>query len=228
MSPLNKTLVAISGVARSGKDAFCNILCNELNAQGIPSKRYALADELKRKIRQPLLELSGVDILNCTPKDKELVRDYLVAVGKIKRYQTEGTYWTSLLEQDIKSDRHIVVPVVTDIRYDVFPNDEIWWAQTKMNGVLVHLSRYEILSEDDMWDWDHHHNTGINQDPVTKEWRNWIQAPNEDEKNNNPKLKNKADYVLEWSTTKNPERLHEHCLPYVLKFISYLKENRLT
>lgn len=233
MAKPNKTLVAISALATAGKDTFCNILCEELMAQGIGAKRYALADELKSKVRKPLKDLSGIDIFKCTPKEKELVRDYLVAVGKIKRFQSEGKYWTGLLEEQINSDKDIVVPVVTDVRYDVFPEDEVWWATKHMHGVLVHLSRYEVLDmNDENTLFDHHHTPSsllkINKD--TGEGRLFIAPPNADEAKNDPLIKTKANYILEWSSSKdatNPEVLRSHCLPYVTEFIKYLKRYKL-
>lgn len=222
--PIEQTPVAISGIARVGKDAFCQFLCEQLNAQGISAKRFALADELKNRIQEPLRELSGIDVWKCSPKEKELVRDYLVSVGKIKRYQSEGQYWTSLLEKQIRAS-DVTVPVITDVRYDVFPYDEIWWAQNQMQGVLVHLSRYEVIKEEDLW--DYHHDPSVIQDSETKEWRKFVAPPNKDETENDPKLRAKADYVLAWPTAPDLSLLREHCAPYIEQFIAFLKETHL-
>ena len=193
---MTQTPICISGVARAGKDLFAAILIEQLNLLGHPAKRFALADSLKRKVRPFLLELSGIDILSCSPPDKELARDLLVAVGKIKRYQSQGQYWTGLLEQEIIESK-IRFPVITDIRYDVFPEDEIYWAQKRLNGILVHVTRY-----------------GEDGQPIA--------APNMDEKTNDPRLREKADYRVEWPTYINDDAGHDKATGHVIKFIEHI------
>ena len=41
-------VVGVSGVARSGKNLFCDMLVDELSRQGYAGKQFALADALKR------------------------------------------------------------------------------------------------------------------------------------------------------------------------------------
>lgn len=203
---MQKLVISLSGVARSGKDSFCQYLIAILESVGIRAKRYAFADELKDKVRQPLIDLCGVDVLNCSPKDKEMIRDYLVAVGKIKRIQTNGKYWTGLVEEKIKNDSDVDVAIVTDTRYDVYPEDELWWVQEHMNGVLVHLRMYDE-KENPFED---------------SKRRNYVLPPNKDEAENDPKLHAKADYKVEWSRAADLSKLEEHCYPYIEGFIHFL------
>ena len=41
-------LVGVSGVARSGKNLFCDMVIEELNNRGYSGKQFALANALKR------------------------------------------------------------------------------------------------------------------------------------------------------------------------------------
>lgn len=168
--------IGLSGIAKSGKDTFCSLLVAEFKQLGIKAQRFALADELKLKVRNPLYELSNIDILKCSPEEKELVRDYLVAVGKIKRKQSKGKYWTSLLQQQILSEPS-VIPIITDIRYHFYPEDEVFWLKKVMGGKLIHLHRT------------------INGIPLT--------PPNKDEEENDPKVRANADKCIYWPTITN-------------------------
>jgi hypothetical protein len=107
--------------------------------------------------------------------------DTLVWYGKMKRIASSGTYWTSLLKEQIDSD-DTPLAFVSDIRYDEYEKDELYWAQNVMDGVLVHVSRYEI-------------NSGVKE---------YIQPPNEDEARNDPNIQAKADFRFEWETTMLP------------------------
>ena len=40
-------VVGVSGVARSGKNLFCDMIAYELEQKGISSRQFALANELK-------------------------------------------------------------------------------------------------------------------------------------------------------------------------------------
>ena len=36
------------------------------------------------------------------------------------------------------------IPIVTDIRYSEYKKDEVDWVKNELNGVVVHISQYEI------------------------------------------------------------------------------------
>jgi hypothetical protein len=168
-------IIGLSGLARSGKDAFCRHLITELSPLVV--KRFALADALKAKLFPFIMEHFGKDITTCAGEDKENLRDIMVAFGKAKRRYSNGEYWTGLLEAQILSDSFDVA-IVTDIRYDIYPQDEVWWIKEHMHGTLVHISRYEEKDGE----------------------RIWIKPPNNDEATNDVNLKCKADYRIEWPT----------------------------
>ena len=89
-------VVGISGVAGAGKDLFYSLLSNQIN-----SVKYALADDLKKEVRETSLRLYGVDSTNCSREEKDYIRPFLVSHGTMKRNKTDGTHWTKLLTKKI-------------------------------------------------------------------------------------------------------------------------------
>ena len=66
-------IIGVSGVAGVGKDTFFQLL-----SEIIPCKRYALADELKKEVRQWTKLHYGIDSFDCTIEEKNLIRPFLV------------------------------------------------------------------------------------------------------------------------------------------------------
>lgn len=93
------------------------------------------------------------------------------------RTVTEGTYWTNAVEQQLKRN-DVDVAFVTDIRYDEYPKDELYWLKHKMNGKLIHIRK---------WHFDKNYNEKTYDTP-----------PNEHEARNDPKMRSKSDYCFEW------------------------------
>lgn len=202
---MSKQIIGISGVAGSGKDTFLEILLDLLpNA-----KRFALADALKEELNPFFNEMYGVDIFTCDRDTKDDLRPILVAHGHMRRKKSSGTHWTSLLEKKIKD--YVVaypgtIPVVTDIRYDIFPRDEVSWLRS-LGGTLVHIRRFT--------------NQTISENGQTV--RSYILPPNEHEKLNDPKLISRADFKIEWPTVKDSNGLvnKKELQLYVEEFLKY-------
>ena len=197
-------MIGISGIAGAGKDLFCKLLLKE-----IQGTRVALADPLKEETRGFILQKYAIDIQSCSLEEKNRVRDFLVFYGGIKRYESKGTYWTDKAQKKVDAARS--TPVVTDIRYAEYQNDEIHWIKSTNKGVLVHLRKYceiETLG------------------PHTK--RVYFDPPNEDERRNDPKLLEKADYCIEWPHVENaiPEEIRKTLTPYAREFAEWYKERK--
>lgn len=169
-------LIGITGVATVGKDTLCANLISSFKEDGLVAKRFALADELKDAMRIFLFDNFNIDILNCSPEDKSLIRPLLVEFGRAKRIQSNGTYWTSILyEKMLKAQvEPFDVAIVTDIRYAEYDFDEVNWLHFH-KGILIHLSRY--LPDGTL-----------------------IQPPNKDEEKNDPILFKKADIGIALQT----------------------------
>ena len=196
-------MIGISGIAGAGKDLFCKLLLKE-----IQGTRIALADPLKEETRGFILQKYAIDILNCSLEEKNKVRSLLVFHGGIKRYETEGKYWTNKAQK--KADACKGVPIVTDIRYAEYKNDEVHWLKNKNKGVLVHIRKYCEIET-------------MNESQVR---RVYFDPPNEDEKRNDPKLIEKADYSIEWPHVEKAktEEIKKELTPYVKEFAEWYKK----
>lgn len=197
---MSNKIIGVSGCARAGKDTFFNILKKYLPE----IEQVALAYELKKDLNDFLKSKIGISVFTDDTKEKSLIRGLMVEYGKIKRQQTEGTYWTCLAQKKIndilRSDK---IPVITDIRYDIYPKDEFHWLKNENNGVLVHITR--MFGSDE------------------------IPPANEEESINNEKLKTKADYSIVWPTVENSQSaLDDSNLNESVKgFIKFYEKNRL-
>jgi len=190
-------IIGVSGCARSGKDTFFSIL-----KKHIPEvEQVALAQELKKDLDDFVKSKIGISVFTDETKDKSLIRGLMVEYGKIKRQQTEGTYWTCLAQKKINDIlRNGKIPVVTDVRYDIYPKDEFFWLKDQNDGILVHITR--MFGDDE------------------------IPPANEEESINNEKLKTKADYSIRWNTVEpNRKALNDEDLNQVVKeFVKYYEK----
>jgi len=178
-------IIGISGVATAGKDTLYNLLEKKLYAKNIKTKRIALADQLKKDLAPFIKEYIGVDILTASPEEKKTVRNLMVVYGKIKRNQTQGKHWTSIAQKEIDEClKNKVLPIITDIRYCEYKEDELFWLKNKNNGMLIHVTR-------------------VNEDGGV------IPPANHEEKVNNPILKKSADFKLKWKTRPSLEEIQK-------------------
>jgi hypothetical protein len=173
-------MIGITGVARSGKDTLYKLIEKKLNKESISTKRFALADNLKKDLKEFIITKFNIDIDIANSENKEIIRPIMVAYGKCKRKQTEGRYWIDLLDKELSSCSFI--PVVTDIRYDEYPRDEYFWLSKEKKGFLIHISRA--------------HEGKI------------VPPANEEEAKNDKVLAEKADYKMVWCTESNADILY--------------------
>lgn len=218
---MNKPVIAICGVARSGKDTLCALLIEELGKLGLKAKRFALADRLKAEIREFAMTHYGIDILNCPIEEKEMLREFLVFHGKMKRIKSQGKHWTGMLEPEIRYGEGFDVAIITDVRYDIFPEDELSWVKDHMSGAVVHVTRYAIKSvprsENQLV-----HGRWVNvQVPGTRVTSfEYVKAPNADEALNDPRLESKSDFKIQWNTGD----IEQYCRPEALRLVNFLRE----
>lgn len=214
------TVIGLSGVAGAGKDTFLEIL-----SQQLPNvKRFALADNLKRELNPFFMNMYGVDIFTCPRETKDLLRPILVAHGKMRRLSSQGRHWTEMLQKEIlafqKSNPNSIV-VVTDVRYDFYSKDEIHWLKKEMNGIFVHIQRFYEKEIENTW-----RERGMDFKGKSDFVKTYIEAPNEDEKINDPKMIRAADYRVVWPTLIKPDKSIDYngLSIYVEEFIKYLQK----
>lgn len=186
MNKCPKKIIGVSGLARSGKNLFTTVARKMLESHGLTTEEYALAYELKNDLKDIVKEKTGIDIFTEDTSQKNIIRPLLVAYGDMMRKHTSGKYWTSKLEEKIKKSVADVV-FITDIRYDIYPEDECWWLKYKMNGKLIHITKYITNIA-----------PSKRRISTSKSVKIYDGAPNDHEMLNNPKLKAKADYSFEW------------------------------
>lgn len=196
---MNK-IIGISGLAGDGKDSLYLLFKSffELNSK-YRVKKIALADKLKEECRPALLDLYGVDILDCSREEKERVRDFMVFHGKVKRIETKGKHWTSLVEKEINDfnckDTIFCVP---DIRHSNYFGDEVDWIK-KNHGALIHVKKFK--------------RNPLFIDSSSPFGKIYTTPVNEEERKNTPKVEKLADYVIEWQDCypQKPQD-NEHCI----------------
>lgn len=169
-----------------------------LLSQRINCKRVALADQLRREINPFIIDKFNIDLFNCSRPDKDLVRPLLVEYARIKR-SINDRYFIDKVDSYIKS--LYSVAVISDIRYI----NEVDWLKNDLNGVLVHVSKFYEYNKA----------------------RVFPQSPIKDEQENDPKLRELADYKIEWPEVndKNLDLLAS----YADNFLAWLnqKQNNL-
>jgi hypothetical protein len=185
-------LVGVSGVARSGKNLFCDMIIEELSKQGYIGKQFALADALKKDCQEFLETKCGLDVYSDDTQQKSLFREYLVWYGDLRRKQTNGRHWIETMDKTINQSK-CDVALVSDVRYAHYKNDELGWVLFDHEGLLVHLRRYERTSTAVM---DERGNLKME----------YIQPPNEHERINDPKLREGAHFRLNWPTVDDPRK----------------------
>ena len=175
------TNIALSGVAGCGKNTVAGIIGKLLQRLSLPHRELSIANNLKKELSSASKDLYGIDSFNCTREEKDLIRPFLVAHGEIKRKLSNGTHWTSLLNKELAPEK---INIITDIRFNEYEKDEVYWLKNEINGVLIHLGRYDQV------------NGG----------RAHILPANEAERRNDPQIRREADFLLKWKTEEDPTK----------------------
>ena len=116
-------IFGLAGYAGCGKDTFYQVSKSILAKNNIIAERLALADPLKENMRDFILDKCKIDILTCSRTEKDVIRPLLVAYGKVMRKLSNGRYWVELTDKLVKKSKADVI-FITDLRYDVYKNDE--------------------------------------------------------------------------------------------------------
>jgi len=198
-------IIAVSGVARAGKDTIANGLAEvikEMNPS-IKVMRASFADQLKYEISPFLIEKFNIDPFQADGKEKELIRPLLVAYGCAKRAQTQGRYWLENVEKKILAENPDIT-IISDLRFAEEQADELFWLKDK-GGKLIHISRFHL-------------NNGK---------KDFVKPVNSDEKRNDPLLKKAADFVVSWKDSKDEQELknmtREYCEQFYYSHISFFQ-----
>lgn len=180
------TNIALSGVAGCGKNTVSSIITKLLGRLDLPYKELAIADNLKKELIPSSKELYGIDPSNCSRREKDLIRPFLVAHGEIKRNLSEGRHWVNQVNSKLDAEK---VNIITDVRFNKYEKDEVYWVKNEINGVLIHVSLYNIKN---------------NQ-------RVFLPPANETEFKNDLLVKKEADFILNWPFEKDKTKQILNC-----------------
>lgn len=192
-------IVGVSGLAKSGKNSFCNLVEEELFKTGVRAVQLSFAFQLRKDL-DPLGYQHGFDVWT-QGKEKEKIRPLLTWWGDFKRSRTKGRYFIDALDKQVKEfSSHSSVFLVSDLRFAQYAGyDEVNYC--KDNGVVVHISKYTLPNPND---------------PTIK----WFDTPpNKLEAENDPKIKYLADYVIEWESVEGDI---EQLRSYAINFVDWL------
>jgi hypothetical protein len=167
--------IGIAGVARSGKDSLALEIENLIRAsKGLTIYRTSLAQPLKEDCKDFIKKYLGLNVFTDNNEEKATFREFLVWYGKVKRQQTEGKYWTNLLDERVDKFQPDVC-IIPDVRYQQYEQDEVSWLKAKEKNILIHLQRIAINGE-------------------------IVPPANMDETINDSIIQNSADYKIVWPT----------------------------
>lgn len=201
---MNKLIIGIAGYAGAGKDFLAKELKKELESLGYSVSIDHFAKTLKEECRNFCLDHFSIDPISCTREDKEKIRDILIGVAKTRRKITDGKYWVEKLDSRLPKNENEII-LIPDTRHAFYKEDECQWIQEKNKGLVVHVSRYSESF-----------NNGIYK-------RDFVKAPNDEEKFNDELVKKRADYCFSWEDFKH-EKSHEK---YIHSLVQWLINRRV-
>lgn len=197
---MNKPLlISVSGISRSGKNTFCDLLETILlQKYNLKCKHLSFAKQLRKDTEFYLMREFGFDVWD--NKDKEKFRPFLVWYANLKRQNSKGLYFIEKLSKEIENltifDAQVLL--LSDLRFAENEYDEVDFC--RQNGPILHITKYSL-------------------DSVGR--KVYDTPPNEFESSNDPKIKSMSDYQIEWSEVgRGNTRL---LIPYVDGFIEWLK-----
>tara|TARA_Y100000310_G_scaffold330531_1_gene402364 strand:- start:3482 stop:4165 length:684 start_codon:yes stop_codon:yes gene_type:complete len=198
-----KNVIGLSGLATSGKDLFFDMLSEEIKCKG-----FSLASALKQTLRNSILEDHNIDVFNCSPEEKKIIRPILVEYGTQKRRESEGQCWIETLSQTIDQsnlDKDTTI-IITDVRYNIYKNDEASWVRNKLGGILVYIKKYKLTEN------------GIAL---------YTTPPNDEERRNDPLVRNAADYTVNWQhiNGRSREETKAKLRPHIINFLNWREDN---
>ena len=186
-----KNVIGLSGVGRSGKDTFASILEIKLQQAGYSVKKVSFAGPLKKDCEEFVRKNLNMNVFTQDTVEKTLIRPLLVWYGDAQRRRTNGKYWTDLASKEIENSNYDYY-IVTDVRYDYYPVDELQWLKDTWKGKLCHISKYTMLGN-----------------PFQPDHKLFVQPANDHESENDPKIKKAADFVVEWPHISEGKNINE-------------------
>jgi hypothetical protein len=130
-------IIGVTALPQTGKDTFFEYFREYCGYTGKALHRVSFGDSLRSDLRSFVEEHYDIDIVHCTPEEKELIRPLMIAHGQCLRKKNPDT----LLNRSKHLVRKIIneeqaIPFYTDVRF----NNEVDYIKSA-GGIVVHLSR---------------------------------------------------------------------------------------
>jgi hypothetical protein len=181
-------LYAIAGTARAGKDTFATLFTECAEHAGLNVSRFAFANALKAELNPYLIERYGISAWTSDDMEKQIIRPDLVAWGRMRRKQTNGTHWIKTIEPNVNAYLNLGHCVlITDCRFNTHPGDEVGWVKS-LGGKVIYVERIV--------------------DGVP------LKGANEEEVKHDPALRAGANVIVSWPTFSSSNYL-DRMRPYV-------------
>jgi len=171
-------IIALSGVAQSGKDSFFRFATNFLHEKGLSTERFSFADELKKDLDSFIQDKFGFSAMTEISEEKNKIRPLMVEYGKIRRKESKGRHWIDQIRPKLLAESGAHVRFITDLRFAEFgAGDELGFVH-EIGGKVIHIERIEGKTW--LGDW-------------------WPKEPaNDEERKNDPIIKRAADVKFSW------------------------------
>lgn len=205
MNSYKPLVIGVSGISRSGKNTFCDMLRRSLKERHIEVCNLSFAHALREDVEDFLKNHFNFNVW--LDVDKEKFRPFLVWYANLKRKNTNGQYFIDKLKEKLYSlkDSEFIF-TISDLRFapQNYRYDELNFCQ--QYGPIVHIRKYKIDTE-----------LGNGLGDFIKVFD---EPPNEFEAQNDPIIRSAADYNIEWLDLgkENLDKLQ----PHIDDFIDWL------
>jgi len=166
-------LIGLCGFARSGKNAFGDMLkdiCSEQTGNKSCAQTLSFAYALRKELDSFTTAKLGISSFTEDPEKKEIIRPLLVCWGTdIMRNKIDKNYWVKKIQKPVEINRkNKISSIITDVRFE---NELDWIRQNK--GISIFIER------------------------------EGVEPKNNDELNFTQPLKQKCDYIFSWPNLNN-------------------------
>jgi hypothetical protein len=193
---MDHLILGFSGKAGCGKDTLFSLLNSHFSPR-FEVRRFSAGDIIRQHLNMlPYITAKDVNFFDLNREQKELWRPLMVAYGNSCRNASKGRFFIDILEPLIRSRcRNIpTISCITDIRFDEFNKDEVYWLQNELRGNLVYIDRYTTDLEGN---------------------ESSIPFVNDTEREQDPNLRKKADISIRWPTACDKSILLEYAKPLI-------------
>lgn len=139
----NKTIIGISGFARSGKDTFAKLLAERLEMDKVKTTILSFAFSLKADIDTFCLSKINISAFTEETDLKSKIRPILIAYGACQRSTSNGTYWLEKIkpEIDLFFNNGGNVVIVPDLRFKEYSFDEYDFIRSYESNLVLTISK---------------------------------------------------------------------------------------